>query len=184
MNSTPPSIPSVSSLFWNDFPFKRAVSVCGFAVMVAVGFWWLSQPMPNAVVPVDVSFEKRVPPVALAVSALALLVAVWRYLRVRKFFTRGSVIHGTVEELKTDTWQTTANVDQSHGTKYRTERSYHITLRYTAMGAERTVRQKLPNSGFTFGLKQGGEVELMVLDSLPDKPLIRAVYLRKTGGGR
>lgn len=120
---------------------------------------------------------ERVPPVALAVAALALVVAVWRYFRVKKIFTEGALIRGTVVELKTDTWQTSANVDQSHGMKKRTERSYYATLRYTAQGAERTVRQKLPNSGFAFGLKQDGPVDLMVLDSIPDKPLIRAVYL-------
>ena len=183
MNSAPPAIPTLSMLFWNDRIFHRAVYFAGFALMVAVGFWWVSRPMPNAPPPsVDLSFEKamaeRIPPVALAVAALALLVAGLRYLRVRKVFTEGSLIRGTVQELKSESFQTTANVDQSHGTKYRTVHSYYITLRYTAQGVERTVRQKLPNSGFTFGLREGGEVELMVLDSKPDRPYIRAVYLR------
>lgn len=184
MNSATPSIPSARSLYRSDFIFKRAVNTCGFAVIVAAGFIWASQPIPNAPPSVDLSFEaamaKWVPPVAFAVAALALIVAVWRYLRVRKVFVQGAVIRGTVEELKTDIWKTTANVDQSHGTKYRTMRSYYATIRYTAQGAERVVRQKLPNSGFVFGLTQGAAVDLMVLDSMPDRPLIRAVYLGRS----
>jgi hypothetical protein len=179
MNSAPSSIPGFRSLFWNDPIFKRAISLCGFGVMVATGFWWLSQPVPNARVPVDVSMEKKVPPIALAVAALALVAASWRYLQVRKIFTEGTLIRGVVEDLEVETWQTSANMDQSHGSNSRTERSHYATIRYTARGLERKVRQKLPNSGFTFGLKKGGEVELMVTDSQPERPFIRAVYLRR-----
>ena len=177
MNSTPVKVPGLRSLFWNDVFFKRAVHLGGFGLMVAAGFWWLSQPVPNAPVPVDVSLEKKVPPIALGVAALGLLLAAWRFLRVKKVFTEGTLIRGVVEDLNVETWQTSANVDQSHGSRSRTERSYYATLRYTALGVERTVRQKLPNSGFTFGLMKGGEVELMVLDSQPEKPFIRPVYL-------
>ena len=168
-------------LFWNDSPFKRAVNVAGFAVMVAAGFWWFGRPMPNVPPSVDLTFEhamaERIPPVALGAAALALIVAVWRWQRVRKIFTEGAVVKGTVVELKTDTWQTSANVDQSHGMKKETRRSHYITFRYTVRGEERTLRRQMPNSGFTFGLKQDGPVDLMVHDSMPDKPLIRAVYL-------
>lgn len=181
MNSANPSTPSLQSLYWNDVIFKRMVNTCGFAVIVAAGITWASQPMPNAPPPESISFDPAaldiVPPIALGVAAVALMIAVWRYLQVQKFFTQGKVVRGTVEELKTETWRTTANVDQSHGIKYKTMHSHYITLRYTMHGKERSVRQKLPNSGFTFGLQQGGEVDLMVLDSMPDKPLIRAVYL-------
>lgn len=121
--------------------------------------------------------SEKIPPIALAVAALALVAAVWRYARVRKVFTEGALIQGKVVELKTDIWETTANRDQSRGINKETRRSYYITFLYKVLGTEHTVRQKLPHSGSTYGLKQGGEVDLMVLDSHPNKPFIRAVYL-------
>ena len=39
------------------------------------------------------------------------------------------------------------------------------------------------NSGFTFGLAEGGHTELAVLDSAPNDPLVRAVYLGRLGRG-
>ncbi len=63
-----------------------------------------------------------------------------------------------------------------HLDKFR-PRYYWATLRYLWDGEERTVNVKLPNSGFTFGLVKGHETDLIVLRSLPHKPLIRAVYL-------
>ena len=82
----------------------------------------------------------------------------------------------------TETWQTSANVDQSHGSRKKTMRSYYATIRYTIRGTERTLRQKLFHAGDTYGLEKGGEVELMLLDSPPGKPLIRAVFLTQLKG--
>lgn len=161
--------------------FRRAANVSGFAMMVAAGFWWLGRPMPNVPPSVDLTFDRamaeRIPPVALAVGVLASLIAAWRWLRIRKVFTEGVLVQGKVVETKTDVWETTANRDQSHGINKETRRSYYITFSYKMLGAEHTVRQKLPHSASTYGLKQGGEVDLMVLDSRPHKPFIRAVYL-------
>ncbi|MEQ1841017.1 MAG: hypothetical protein ABL994_11440, partial [Verrucomicrobiales bacterium] len=181
MNSNSPSVPGPGSLYWNDFLFGFCLKVCGFGIVVAAGFWWLGQPMPNAQPMAGKSFEAlmsgKVPPIALAVAGLALLVAAWRYLRVRKIFTEGEIILGTVEELKTETWQSSANVDQSHSSKTTTRRSHYVTIRYTIRGTERTKRWKLFHSGDSYGLKKGGQAELMVLDESSNKPLIRAVYL-------
>jgi len=181
MNSNSPSIPGPGSLYWNDFLFGFCLKACGFGIVVAAGFWWLGQPMPNAQPMAGKSFEasmsEKVPPIALAVAGLALLMAVWRYLRVRRIFTEGEIILGTVEELKTETWQSSANVNQSYGSKTTTRRSHYATIRYAIRGIERTKRWKLFHSGDSYGLKKGGQAELMVLDASSDKPLIRAVYL-------
>lgn len=181
MKTHEPSVPGLSSLYWNDSLFGFGLKVGGFGIVVAAGFWWLGQPMPNAQPLAGNSFEAsmaaKVPPIALSVAALALLLAAWRYLRVRKIFVEGEIILGTVEELKTETWQSSANVDQSHGAKSTTRRSYDVTIRYTIRGIERTLTQKLCHSGDTYGLKKGAQAELMVLDSSSGKPLIRAVYL-------
>lgn len=181
MNPTAPRLPSLSTLFWNDSLFKGATRLGAFGIVVALGIRWATQPMPNADPAIDLSFElamgERVPPIALAISALALLVAVWRYLQVRKVFTQGLPVQGTLAGLQVDAWQTSANIDQSHGRRSTKRYSHYATLRYTVGGTEHTVRQKLPNSAFTFGLREGGPVDLMVLESAPDKPLICAVYL-------
>jgi hypothetical protein len=179
----PAEVPGLLSLQANDLFFKRAMNICGFGVIVAVGFWWFGRPMPGVPPSVDLSFEiemaRVIPPIALGVSLVSLLLAAVRYLRVRKVFTEGVVVRGVVEELKTDTWQTSANMDQSYRKKTSTQRSYYATIRYAVRGPEQKVRLKLPSAGFTFGLQKDGEVELMVLESQPEKPLIRAVYLGK-----
>lgn len=181
MNPNAPAVPSLGSLYWNDSLFGFGLKVCGFGIVVAAGFWWLGQPMTNAQPLAGNTFEAtvaaKVPPIALGVAGLALFVAVWRYLRVRKIFVEGEIIHGTVEELKTETWQSSANVDQSHGSKSTTRRSNYATIRYQIRGIERTSRWKLCHSGDTYGLKKGGQAELMMLDGSSGKPLIRAVYL-------
>lgn len=181
MNPNAPAVPSLGSLYWNDSLFGFGLKVCGFGIVVAAGFWWLGQPMPNAQPLAGNTFEAtvaaKVPPIALGVAGLALFVAVWRYLRVRKIFVEGEIIHGTVEELKTETWQSSANVDQSHGSKSTTRRSNYATIRYQIRGIERTSQWKLCHSGDTYGLKKGGQAELMMLDGSSGKPLIRAVYL-------
>ncbi len=181
MKSNSPAVPSLGSLYWNDFLFGFCLKICGFGIVVAAGFWWLGQPMPNAQPLPGSSFEAsisaKVPPIALGVAGLALIVAAWRYLRVRRIFIEGEIILGTVDELKTDVWRSSANVDQSHGSKSTTRRSHFATIRYAIRGIERTKRWKLFHSGDSYGLKKGGQAELMVLDSSSNKPLIRSVYL-------
>ena len=57
---------------------------------------------------------------------------------------------------------------------------HYVSLRYDVHGDEQKVRLRLPHSPSAYDIKTGGEVDLLVLDSLPHKPhkpLIRAVYL-------
>ena len=54
---------------------------------------------------------------------------------------------------------------------------HYVNLRYDVHGDEQKVRLRLPHSPSTYDIKTGGEVDLLVLDSLPHKPLIRSVYL-------
>lgn len=176
-------MPTLRSMFWNDGIFKQTVNTAGFALMVAVGIWWVTQPVPGVPASVDRSFDEDVgavvPPIAAAICAVAAILAIWRWFYVRKVFTVGTVVPAKIVKLKCDKWQTSANVDQSHGSKTETRYSYYITFTYTHQGEERTLKRKLPNSGYFFGLHEGGPVELMVLDSKPDKPLIRPVYLNR-----
>lgn len=170
-------------MFWNDGIFKRSVNTAGFALMWAVGVWWVTQPVPGVPASVDRSFEEAirpvVPPIAAAISAIAVIISIWRWFFVRKVFTEGAVVTGKIVKLKCEKWETSAGRDQSHGSNTETRYSYYVTFSYTVNGEERTLKRKLPNSGFYFGLHEGGPVELMVHPSRPNKPLIRPVLLRR-----
>ena len=181
--TTDPSVPPLRTLYWNDPIFRKAVSACSFALFVSAGIWWYVRPMPNADPAVvsgpEMALMMKAPPYLLGFAGLAFLAAAWRYFWVKSVFTDGETIQGTVVELTTDTWESTANRDQSHGTNKITNRTYHATVRYTVGGEERTVRLRLPHAASNYGMKQGGPVELMVSDSSPGSPLVRAVYLER-----
>lgn len=178
-----PAVPPLRTLYWNDPFFQKAVSAGGFGLFVAALTWWFTRSMPNAGPTVTVGPEAalfaQAPPYALGVAALALIIAAWRYLWVRSVFTRGETVTGTVVELVTDVWESTANRDQSHGTNKITNRSHFATIRYDLGGDERTVRLRLPHSAANYGMKQGGPVDLQILESAPGKPFVRAVYLER-----
>jgi hypothetical protein len=186
MNSAPQPIPGLRMLYDRDLVIRRGANMLGFGLMIAAGVWWVTRPYPGVPATVDRTFEEMARPWGIAggfaLAALGGLILLWRWLRVRKILTQGKTIQAMVEDLEVETWQSSANVDQSHGMKSKTMRSYYATLRYTAQGAERKVRQKLPNSGFTFGLIKGRQTEVMVLDEAPLKPLLRAVYAPKAPG--
>ncbi|MCP5558987.1 MAG: hypothetical protein H7A55_14680 [Verrucomicrobiaceae bacterium] len=56
-------------------------------------------------------------------------------------------------------------------------RTYFVIIRYAWKGEDKKVRLKLPNSPSTYNLTKDGEVDLLILDSAPDNPLISIVYL-------
>ncbi len=175
-------MPPLRTLYWNDPAFQRAAGMLGFGLFAAALTWWFTRPVPNAAFPPTEEFllvARYGPLVALGLAGLGLIAVAARYLRIRSLFTRGQTIPGTVVDLKTNTWETTANRDQSHGTNKTTNRSYFATVRYTIRGEEHTVTLRLPHAADHYGMKSGGPVELQVLESSPRKPLVRAVYLEK-----
>lgn len=182
MNNTPPSVPGLVSLYWHDLIIRRAADVAGFGVLVAVGMYWVSQPVSAPPPPIDNSFDVALAKLAslggIVMSGLALLILFWRWMRVRRILTEGTVIKGLVEDI--DVVVTTWTNRDSHSLTRRTRSSYYAILRYTAQGEERKVRLKMPNSGFVYGLAKGQETDLMVHDSMPDKPLICSIYLGRS----
>lgn len=183
MKPTPaPALPSLSTLYWNDRAFGRWVKAFGFSLVVAGGMWWATRPVPGALVTENTAFDaelgKAVPPIALAVAVLALVLLVWRYLVVKKTFTQGTIVKGVVEDI--EVYSREQDADRTHGQKRSYVRTYWATLVYNFAGKERRVKVRLPNSGFTFGLAKGHETDLVVLESRPDKPLIRSVYLKRS----
>jgi hypothetical protein len=151
-------------------------------LMLAAGMWWMMQPVatavPQAEPPMEALYGPWVITGGLVLAALAGIVLLRRYLLVKKILGHGANIKGTVEvadrfdtnmHSNTDTIQTTPTY------------AYYVTIRYAVHGVERKVRLKLPHSPGTYGIKQGGEVDLLALDWMPHKPLIRAVYLGGVG---
>jgi hypothetical protein len=180
MNSNPHTIPGIKSLYHLDPAFHRAVSTCVFFFIAAVGIKWATQPVPSVVKveksPFDIWLAELGPIVALVVSVLALLVLVRRYLWVRKVLSRGTTIKGTLADV--DIYEReAARSDTSTPFNVAKIRSYYATIRYNWRGLENEVRFKLPLSPSTYQISKDKEIDLIILDSAPKKPLIRAMYL-------
>jgi hypothetical protein len=182
MTTKLPSIPSLSTLYWNDFGVGRWAKTFVFSLIAAFGARWATQPAIDAPATPDAAFDANlgtwVPVGALVVAAVAMVLLVRRYMLVKKTFAQGSTIKGLVEHI--EIFSRENDTDRSPGEKRSYTRTYWADLVYTFAGKERRARVKLPNSGFTFGLMKGGETDLMVLESKPDKPLIRSVYLKRS----
>lgn len=172
-------MPGFKHLYWNDRIIRGAVNNIGFGLMVLAGMWWISQPQPNVAVvrsPEDLAFDAQLIVVGkligVALVVVSALVLVWRYLWVKKVLTSGITVKGTVEKLENAAFRT----NEGSVSKPAYRHVYWATVRYAVHGMEQEVCIKLPNSGFTFGLVQGRETDLIVLDTSPRKPLIRAIY--------
>lgn len=179
MNSAPTKIPGLPTLYWRDNIIKGVINTASFMLVVAAGFVWLKPPNPPPP-GVDLSFEiemsKWVPVGALTIAAIAALVLLWRYLWVRKVLTEGTTIKGKVENV--DVYEREAShSDTTPAFQRPVVRSYWVIIRYTWKNEEKTVSIKLPNSPSVYGTFKGHDIDLIVHDSSPGRPLIRSVYL-------
>lgn len=177
---TPPAIPSLSSLYYIDSIIGRAAFTVGFSLMAAAGIYWVSQPVPSAVKvensPLEVWVMQWGPAVALGVAVLALLIVVRRHAWLKNILTNGTPIKGTVEEVTI--YEREANrSDTSPAFGGAKIRSYYAIITYTWQEAQHQVRFKLPFSPSTYQITKGGEVDLLILESTPKKPVISKVYL-------
>jgi len=174
-------MPGFRKLYQHDLTIARAANAVGFGLMVAGGVWWATQPVPGALPATEPSFEAMVAPWGitggLVVSAMAAIVLVMRLLFVKKVLTQGATIKGMVEDIDVLSYETHSDTRPTGKRSYR--HSYFATLRFTSGGVERKLRLKLPNSGFTYGLAKGQETDLMVLDTAPSRPLIKAIYINR-----
>lgn len=180
MNSVPQPMPGFRSLYWADFTIRRAINAMMTGVILAAGIWWMIQPVPNALPvaepPPEVVYGPWVCVGGLVFSALAGIVLIRRYLLLKEILNHGTAVKGTVEDI--DYYVTTHR--DSNSSRTSTTRSYYVTLRYDVRGFDQTIRIRLLHSPSTYGMKKDGEVDLLVLDSAPNKPLIRSVYLGRT----
>lgn len=180
MATTPSALPSFKSLYYIDSTIGRAGFTTLFALVAAAGFYWVSQPV-NAMVKVENSpLEEWVmqwgPAAALGVAALALLILVRRHAWLKNILTHGTPIKGTVEDV-TIYEREAPKRENSPAFKTTKIRTYYTVIRYAWKGVENQVRFKLPFSPSTYQITKGGDVDLLILESNPKKPVIRKVYL-------
>ena len=176
------SLPSIRTLYFSDRTLQRALRTFGFWIFAAIMIRWVTQPVPSAIKieksPFDIWLVELGPSVALVIAALAAIVLVRRYYFVRQIFSEGTVIQGTVEKL--DTYEREASHSDTTPVFQRSKiRTYYATIRYTWQGVSRQVRCWLPFSASNYKIFNGKETDLILLDSAPKKPLIRALYLEE-----
>lgn len=178
--STPP-LPGLRSLYHVDPVLSRAGRTLLFALVAAAGIHWVAQPMPNAVVkvensPLEIWLMQWGPAAALVVAALALIVLLRRHAWLKQILTDGITIKGTVEEVTIHEREAPKS-DNSPAFGRAKIRSYYTVVRYAWQGVEKEIRFKLPFSPSSYQITEGGEVDLLLLESSPKKPLIRKMYL-------
>jgi hypothetical protein len=183
MNPATPAIPSLRSLYRCDLTIRRAANAIIAGVVAPAGILWATRPATSPPPGVDLSFELAAanwaPLAGAFVVVLGGIFLARRYLWVKKVFSQGITIKGIVKDLEVHSW--TPSRDSTTSAVRRPQRhAYWATVRYAVHGVEREACLRLPNSGFTYGLAKDRETDLMVLDWVPDKPLIRSVYLGKS----
>jgi hypothetical protein len=178
MNPETQSLPSFKSLYFVDLPLRRSAKLCVAGLVLAAGMMWLSPSIAAAPASADRDFDMSLTHYAtLAASGmifLGLILLVRRYLLVKRILTQGNIIPAMVDDL--EAVEVRQEVEDSPISR-TVGHSYYAWIRYTYQGEERTVRLRLPSSGFVFGLAKNHETQVLLLDSKPSKPLIRSVYL-------
>ena len=173
-------MPNLKSLYYRDFTIQRAIKTIGFTLFAAAGIKWATQPV-ESVVKVDHSpledwIAQWWPAVALCIAALATLVLVRRYQWIKRVLSSGIKIKGCLEDTDVYTREN-SHSDNAPAFQRSYTRTYYVTITYEWKGVEKRIRRRLPNSPSTYQITKDIGVDLIILDSAPDRPLIGAVYL-------
>ena len=173
-------MPSLKSLYYRDFTIQRAIKTLLFFLFAAGGIKWATQPVESVVKvelsPMEIWIAQWGPIVAICIAVLALVVMVRRHHWIKKVLSMGTRIKGTLES--TDVYKReNSHSDNAPAFERSYTRTYYVTISYAWKGVEKRIRCRLPNSPFTYQITKDDGVDLMVLDSAQDRPLIRNVYL-------
>ena len=174
-------MPRLRTLYWCDFLVMLACNAAVAALVVALlihGFKPATPTDPKIYVsPPEAFVGEWGSTVALAVAGLAFLILVRRYLWVKKVLSKGTLIKGIVRSVECRKRDANADRRGEALVRPRIVRNDYATIRYAAGGGEWEVNVGLPGSNTFFNVIAGHEVDLLVLDSAPTRPLVREVYL-------
>ena len=189
MNEPAAPVPTLLALYERDFTFGRAANAAAVALPAGFGIHWAGQPSDSAVVqverpPVEDMIVQWAIPGGIAIAAVAVLILVWRYLWIKKVYQNGVIIKGMVEDVDVYTREISGRSETQSAFKRPTISSYYAVIRYVWLGTGKTIRRKVALSPSFFNIYIGKETDLILLESAPDRPLIREVYLKTLGRGK
>lgn len=173
----PITFPSLRKLYGRDFPFYRAINAVFGGIIVTVGFYWATRPIPG--VAIEPSPERdAMPYIMLAATVVAVFgafFAIRRHRTLGNTLRNGLLVKGMVDKKDVYVRRTDDQSDSYDSPSYSS--SYVITVSYGYNGESYQKRIQLPLSPSTYGAHQGKEIDLVLLPETPAKPLVREVYL-------
>lgn len=183
-----PSVRSLMTLYNLDRPFARVANFTGVVLVCTVTLGWVSSRTRAFVGGGSPGIDTRVlqwaPAAGAAVLVLGLVLLLRRFNWIHQVVSRGITIKGVVEEIKVRTTRLPA---EKHAPwTPRLLHTRYAVVAYDCRGARKRARLKLPSLARATAITEGAEVELMVLESAPGKPLLREVFQNwaRMHGGR
>lgn len=175
-------LPRLSTLYWDDRTIRGSIHAIVMAALFAGGFYWVTQPIPGVAPIPGPSFEEEIAPfvplVTGTLAAVGIVVFLRRWFFIRSVLTQGVIVKGRVDKMETVETQTNDNSSTSVRPTYR--RTYFATVRYALSdGHPRSACIRLPSSPSVHGVFEDKDIDLVVLESNPNKPLIKSVYARR-----
>ncbi len=176
-------MPGFQAFYWCDFLFQLACNATVIALVVGLMIQWFKPPTPTDptiyVSPPEAFVAEWGSTVAWVIAGLALIAVIRRYRWVKKILSEGTLIKGRVMKVEVREYDANAmlDLDEQRLRGPRIMQNYYAEVRYTAGGGEwqGTIGMTLPPH--LLKVIAGEEVDLLVLDSSPQRPLLREAYL-------
>lgn len=173
-----PSIRSLTTLYKLDRSFARLANVAGILLVASVTLGWAFFQMRSFVTVESAGIDTHgilsgaVGGLSLVLLSLALMLC--RHHWLLKVVTEGTGIRGKVQRI--DTHTTRLPAEKHTPWTPRISHTYSIIVAYECGGTIRQARLNLPSlPGGPF--TEGSEVDLLIHESAPGKPLLRHAFL-------
>lgn len=169
--------PRLTTLYYNDFPFKRAVNAFVAGLLVAVGVFWVSQTPSNAPAGFVSPEQMAAPYIVIAAGVIAsgaALYALYRYRLIHALLSDGVSVQGCVEAA--DRYTTQVGYTDQFASRARYRYTYAVRVLYQVHGLDYRKHFKLPLSPSHFGLKPEHITELRVRPEQPSVALLMVLY--------
>jgi hypothetical protein len=150
--------PTFGKLYSTDFNIKSAVQMI-FGSLLFQGITYYG-------------FENQFyPPLVASLAALTIIGFVWliyRYNLITTTFREGITVIGKVLDL-----ETIKSTSSKGGRRY----SYYGKFAYTVQGQPYEIRMRIADNPHLMGLKEGGDIELVLREEKPKTVFIKMLYL-------